>query len=505
VPPSAATPRRVSIATWLPLLALAGLGCDAETCPEDGCGSAGPASCDVAVAEVHEEVVPGSPESRRLGVRLDEPAAVAVACTRSDLDTETLLWESEEALEHSGVLSGLLADRGHDCRAAAVCNGVAGPTTGFSFRTPSPIDDLPTLEVQGEPPGAYLLLSYADVCGETIPVRLLVLDPTGRTRWTYTDIPTEVKISIGHDYLGDGRFFWGGGEGPQGAPQIVGLDQQTLYATAFEGSQTLDYHHEARHYDDGSILTLATAGNSVGEESFRGFVLHLHDAATGEVTWTWNSQLGVDQGMLQPGMGDVFHANWADIDPEARIAYVSLCAQEQIIAVDMDTDEVVWRLGAGGDFELVDTTGKRLLDAEWPQCVHGAEVVGGRLLVYDNGVRRLESRVTEMVLDTQEWTATQTWTWTEEGFFEKSLGDADYLDDGTVLVGKAHVECLDESHGHTTEVVGLDPESGETPWRMTFSRPDDTIYRAEVIDACDVFPNNRWCPEVASRLDELGI
>ena len=96
---------------------------------------------------------------------------------------------------------------------------------------------------------------------------------------------------------------------------------------------------------------------------------------------------------------------WAAIGPKAL---VSLCQLQQLIRIDVATGSLDWTLGVDGDFALVDTEGTFLQDSDFPQCQHGPDLDGERILLMDNGRDRSESRGVELVLDESTWTATRT-------------------------------------------------------------------------------------------------
>jgi hypothetical protein len=171
--------------------------------------------------------------------------------------------------------------------------------------------------------------------------------------------------------------------------------------------------------------------------------------------------------------------------------------------VDAETGLVDWVFGAGGDFELVDPTGAPLGDDQFPQCQHGLDpsADGTRLLVYDNGRDRAESRVAEYLLDREARRATLAWTWTD-GWHGIFFGDADPLPDGSVLVTQGHALCGD-STGERTVIVKLDPEHHEQ-WRWAFVDPRIALNRSELLDGCEVFAHPEQCPALEPRWAELA-
>jgi hypothetical protein len=125
--------------------------------------------------------------------------------------------------------------------------------------------------------------------------------------------------------------------------------------------------------------------------------------------------------------------------------------------------------------------------------------------VYDNGTDRpggSYSRVAEYELDLDAREATLLWSWTEPGWYDPIVGDADWLPNGHVLVTQGFNRCLDFFGDDVSELVELQPPD-TVVWRMTWPTRDHTVYRSERYDGCAVFANARYCPAVADRIAAL--
>ena len=48
-----------------------------------------------------------------------------------------------------------------------------------------------------------------------------------------------------------------------------------------------------------------------------------------------------------------------------------------------------------------------------------------------------------------------------------------------------------------SRVIEVDQPTGEVVWRAAFETEDFLTYRAEKVDACDVFPDVRFCPDAS--------
>lgn len=459
-----------------------------------------------------ESATPGAgPVSTQLTVdlALTEPLPVAMRCTATSDPTDVHLLESvAPATTHALRLSGLLPGAGYDCAIAPICpTGRAAPVA-IALTTGPAHPELAPVTVTGTPEGWTLFaLHPSGGCGGDGGWSWLqVVDPAGVPRWWYR-LDGGVSVAVEARYHGDGLFVWGGGTHAVGRPRKVDLWDGEVYdsASSLPDWEVVSFHHDGKMLPDGRILTLEDHEVHVGRDVMDGFAVRVHDPATGLVSWEYTAQQAVDAGELDAGAlrGDVWHANWADViaDGGADRLYVSLCNSRQILRIDPVGAHVEWTLGIGDDFALVDPAGAPLPDEEFAQCQHGVEVDGDRLLVYDNGQDRKTSRAAEYVVDPAAGTATLAWTWTD-GWFERTLGDVDWLPGGNVLVTQAHPSCW--SDVGTSGIVEIDPASGAEISRMAFPDPDDALYRAERIDGCALFASAKHCPQVAERLAELA-
>lgn len=453
------------------------------------------------------------PHVRVVEVTTPEPASLAIRCTaRSDAE-DVLLWESAEATTHELRLGGLRADSAYDCLATTICPELPQGPTAFTITTGSLPPSIPASSVTRhatlapDPAAPHLLVNHTQHCANDPTHRLLVYDLDGHLRWFYDALPPGTPVAIGAQYVGGGRFLWGGGWTREGSVEIVEIDHTPVYKAAFEGSEDRVFHHEGRMLPDGRVLMITQSDNHRGGATWEGFRIWVVDPETDTVSWQWDSQRAVDDGDLPPGEGDVYHANAADIVPTADgdLLVVSLCFSKQVIGVDVATGAMRWDFGAGGTFDLVDTDGNPLPNAEYPDCQHGVELIDDRLLVYDNGrTFRDHSRAAEYRLDLASGTATQTWTWTEPGWWEGALGDIDELSAQRVLITQAHPECWSNVPGDRSASWEVHRPTGEVVWRHTFGHILDTSYRSERFDGCDAFPQARLCPTVANRLAQLS-
>jgi hypothetical protein len=225
----------------------------------------------------------------------------------------------------------------------------------------------------------------------------------------------------------------------------------------------------------GALGMLTMCLDTVGGEPVKGGGILVFDPATEEVLWDWCAHgepgdelpidplLSYDRETLEQVEGDWLHLNALlhGVDPDGgQFFWLSARYQDWLVKVDVETDAVVWRAGAAGDFLLVedldDPSSAQLSSVEWFFHQHAPEWVerdGARVrfLIMDNGnLRAMDdgvpapgpaySRVLEFVIDEDTMRASLTFEHGERDpvepghFYVEAHGDADMLPgDGAVV------------------------------------------------------------------------
>lgn len=473
-----------------------------DTAPPDDCEE----DPELSVWSVDVATPEDKPLVRRFEVALTRPASLALACRHDGDPTEVHYQVSEPAPYHEVVVAGLLPDTGYTCRFAPLCPRATVAPTELSIHT-EPLDDrFPPVTATHESSlglegGPYLLTNVQQYCAGDYSQRLVVYDAEGRERW-YHEAPDGMDMGI-EARVHDGEVVWGGGNTPDARAERVTLEGEVVYKVDFEGAGGLQFHHDGKQLPDGRLMTLTYEFIPVSGSWRYAFAIRTHALGSTSPDWVWSSEDGLAAGDLPGGVGDLYHANWMDIvdSDEGPTAYVSMCALSQVLAVDVATGAVKWKMGLAGDFDLVDAAGNPLGEHEFTGCQHGLEVDGDRVLVYDNGWYRGYSRVAQYTVDTSIMTATLDWTWEGESWYETALGDADWLPNDHLLVTKAHAECFGSSPGARSEVVEVDQPSGEVVWRLRFDDIDTATCRAERVDGCALFRDVRYCDTAATGFE----
>ena len=482
----------------------------------------GPDPCDPVEGLSVDDVVVTTPWSEHevsFDVYLTMPAAVAVACQLEGDDEEIHLVEGTSEVDlHTLSMAGLLAGSTYQCRAAPVCpTSLAAPYT-FEITTDAQSNQaLPDISVtvQDARAGNEYILTNHQRFPNWNGQRRIVVDRDGQFRHHMSQSAGGSAGGSAVSWHVESQTFTIGGGWPpnnNGRPQQISLlGSTTLYDTKpyLPNYENTQFHHEARQLEDGRFLTLEepTLTDQNGS-TFRGFGVRIVDPDTNSVVFDYNPQQAIDDGRLFPVQNndnDRFHANWADVVPNAagdEILYVSLCHSRDIVAIDVPSGDFRWRLGEGGDFTLVDENGQPLTNG-YPACQHGLEVRDDKILVYDNGIGRGQSRVSEFQIDETTMTATRLWTWTEPGWYEQSLGGVNYGTGNRVLIARGHIEG-GGSNGDVTRFVEIDHVTGEKLWEMRYALSSSIAFRLQALKGCEIFANGKYCPVVAQRLTTLS-
>jgi len=204
------------------------------------------------------------------------------------------------------------------------------------------------------------------------------------------------------------------------------------------------HHHDAQWLEDGLIYTVAAEHN--GKQS--DIVKQVNRA--GETVWEWRAWEHLSM-QRYPIHQCFYDDHWPMINGVHKVdnlVYLSLRVCSGIIAVDMNTDEIVWEL-------------------EYPNVAqqHCPTVNDGKLLAFCNGNIRPgvhHSRIVEYDLATKEL----AWSYVDDmppSFFSPYMGSAQRLWNGNTFI-------CESAFGRLFEVT---PE-GETCWEYVI--PDFAEY-----------------------------
>ncbi len=260
------------------------------------------------------------------------------------------------------------------------------------------------------------------------------------------------------------------------------------------------FHHDIIQIPNGNYLTISTelkeisgyppeAGKDDGETyNVVGDVI-VEVTPDGTLVKSWSMFDYLDPKRTREGFHDQFwdqnyanigttkdwtHCNALLYDESDNSIIISCRNQDWLIKIDRDTDDLVWKLGEGGDFTM-------LGDGEWIYHQHAPEFLpNGNLLIYDNGNGRysnkenvaLYSRAVEYNIDEVNMTVEQVWEYlpAETPNYSPFVGDANRLENGNILVVNGGL--VDDPDLHYTEPTNLKSA------RITEIIPGDPIQKA---------------------------
>ena len=290
------------------------------------------------------------------------------------------------------------------------------------------------------------------------------------------------------------------------ARAIKVLDEDTLLLLAGDGFRTVSLagdlqlqvssgpqfggtiHHDVVALSSGGFLVLGRDQREVELEATGEMAVVKGDRVfeldeQGATVWEWSTFDHLDPQHMptslsqkpnpKDGSYDWTHGNGLVV-LEGGDFLLSMRHQHQVARVSRDTGEVVWLLGDGGDFNL--------LEGQWFYGQHAPTLrEDGTLLLYDNGNDRpsgppLFSRAVGYSLDVEALTATETLSWTVPEY-TSFLGGVQALPDDAALICAGGVRNANGPDGATSGIGRLIEinKSGEEIWRLEV---EGNMYRA---------------------------
>ncbi|MCG8423445.1 MAG: aryl-sulfate sulfotransferase [Proteobacteria bacterium] len=347
---------------------------------------------------------------------------------------------------------------------------------------------------------------------------MIAVDAEGHVVW-YQNKPGGGDLS----QLDNGNFLY-----MNGHSQIIEMDAMGNTVNTITAADVgIDgFHHEIIALPSGNFLTLSTdlrtisgykdeAGDPVLSYQVVGDVI-VEFSASGEIVHQVNMFDVLDPlRIIEPdfhfnfydglygvtGSKDWTHGNAVVMHPDGDAYVISLRHQDWLVKVDRETGQLVWRLGVDGDFAMPGG------NTDFAYHHHAPEFQqDGSLLLYDNGNGRpVEagqepySRVVHYELDEENMVLTRVWQYRgSEDFFTPTVGDADRLANGNVLVTQGSLTddptqvISAGTHGRIVEVT--DDASPATVFEVEINDPPGAtqdygymVYRAERIES--LYPN----------------
>lgn len=438
-------------------------------------------------------------------VNVTEPADLALDCQHDTLPDERHRMTGSGSVRKFSV-AGLLAASHYDCVLTATADSREA-SVGFGFDTdplPDGLPDLINTVAPGFSPTGYTLMNSFNELPPLVDITALAVDPEGRVRW-YWFVAAGGGGGLDVSLSATGDILFGGGNNVP--PTLMTPSSVVSWRAPSQPSIGDTYHHHAQELPSGEIVSLTDADNEADGDTWLGFGVEIIDPASGEQTWSWSSQTGVDRGQLFiPGVNivDPYHANSVAIleDDLGPAAWISLAFADRIIRVDRATGDITHTLGQRGNLPLRAIPGGFLLNPDqWFYGQHDPEFDWPRMIVHDNGYGRPGlanySRVLELEIDLVAEEALLVWSWSEDGWYEPLMGDADRLEGGNILIsrGRCWDFCPVGEGDRASNITEISP-AGEALWRLDFGDRQG-VYRSERVDGCALFNNVAYCPELA--------
>jgi arylsulfate sulfotransferase len=343
------------------------------------------------------------------------------------------------------------------------------------------------------------------VHGPIFPERPYATDLTGAPVWYYPgNISYLTRVSSG------GRF-WGQINSPGGRElqlirewDAVGMTlRETNAAQINEQLRALGrremggFHHEVGEMPNGKIVVLAGIERKLAgvqgpdEINILGDYIFVLDRNL-QVEWIWDAfehmdvtrKALLDEPCSIGGCPQIFddvdaadwvHGNSVQLTPDGHFLY-SARHQDWVLKIDYSLGAgdgtVLWRLGAGGDFELENGT-----DRDWFSHQHDAQMLSdGRILLFDNANLHFTldptatSRGQLYELDESRRTARLVLN-ADLGLYAFALGSAQLLADGNF-----HFDVGWLLPSNEAVAVETDP-TGQIVYSLTSTRPAYRSYR----------------------------
>lgn len=207
-------------------------------------------------------------------------------------------------------------------------------------------------------------------------------------------------------------------------------------------SQDIDPHDFLIEDGNAWLLALDIRPITIPDEptiTVTGFIIESQSVPTKELGFYWNSWDHIpythtvfDIIADQP-RGRYIHINSLDIDDDGNIIF-SARHLNQVVKIDRQTGDIIWRMGEGVDNDFTLTN-----DARWFSYQHTARRLdNGNLLLFDNGNLGVPqySRAVEYNVDEANFLITKTWEYSAGGaIFNRATGSAQRLANGNTLIG----------------------------------------------------------------------
>jgi len=368
----------------------------------------------------------------------------------------------------TALIRGLKADRDYTLRVVELVDGIELRSQSETLETGAP-PFLADLDREGGDAEGFMYTSIA-----TDPSSAVILDEDGEyvwwhqpsEDWKHIFIPRVVPSLDGTGVIYEASTAWiGTHDDAETIRELlhVAWDGAVLRRITIERA-----HHDFVELPDGTVSIIRYHTLDVDGQQVEGDrIVEIHPDGTEVEVWTvWDHEEFDPEVEYGPEDMGWSHMNALDYDPDEDVYYLGSRHLHTIYKIDRATGDVLWRLG--GDRSDFDTT----LDPPF-SCQHQFEVTGDHILVLDNSCPEVQvSRVTEMSLDTDAWTADEVWSYDPDPpIWSYGFGDVTRLPSDNTLITWSTAGRIDEVTPDGDVVWSLFEELGGgfgyTTWRRT--------------------------------------
>jgi hypothetical protein len=496
-------------------------GAPADTAADSGAGGAD--SGDTATAPPPGvtldavEPFPGCGSCAVVRATTSRAARARLVHTGPDGDRWASPW-SAVGTAHTLVARGLLAEQTTLLQVEAEADGARGRSEEAPVAGEPLPADLPPITVtvhdegRATPGWVFFSINRWTSLPDPTWAYLLAVDRRGRVAWVQkAPLPT-----LDYDRLPEGGSLFTAGLRAVLQTSLGGTVER-IVTTTDAGADT--FHHEVLPLADDSLAVLSTelrtisgypdgAGGTRSHNVVGDVLLHLDWDGTVRARHPLLDlldPLSVHAGFDSPFWAippydevedakDWSHSNTIVEHPDNADWVLSVRNHSQLVRIGRDSGQLVWKLGAGGDFTLTSGT--------WFSHQHlPVFLPSGNLLVYDNGNAATDdapdraSGAVEYAVDESARTVREVWRYARGGH-APVVGSAQRLPNGHTLIndgGLVDAPTLPElDPGHHRWVRFVEVTGGPSPevvWelviddRETPSINGHTVYRAAFADS----------------------
>lgn len=242
------------------------------------------------------------------------------------------------------------------------------------------------------------------------------------------------------------------------------------------------WHHVYNRVDDNSLVFLKP---DILNSNVVGDMIVNFDREYNELwSWKFSDHFEVPDCPASE-ICDWTHSNHVNLFAEDRAAYVNSRNFSSYLKIDMNTQEIVWTFGKGGDFTMLTDH-----PDPWFEFAHAPKMSGEKrdeILFYDNGsVERGYSRVIKYRINENDMTAEVIFEFDGSKigrpWYTPFWGDSDNLENGNILVTAG--DFTDEEESRVFEIT----PDGEVVWELLLVQPRQEDLQVALYNSCKFIP-----------------